>query len=144
MNSTIFHKIATGTLIVATLLVFYVSYLLFWPVKILVYANHPFTVLNDNKTVKAGDILIYEVDYCKYKNVSAMIDKQFINDVILETPDLEGNLTVGCFQKTSMTTLVPIIAPPGKYHLNIIATYRVNSLRTEVITHETEEFTVIK
>lgn len=117
--------------------------LMFWaffPYKTSVQ-NQPYKVMN--KIVKQGDILTYEMDYCKYTDVVPSVERQFIDGIIYALPPGNAQLKSGC--RTVMNTIqIPHALPPGNYYLQAIVSFKVNPIRTIVNTYITEKFEVIK
>jgi hypothetical protein len=134
--------IGYGTLVLAFGLLALVAFWLLYPYKIVTYKTTPFRIVETNKSAKQGGALSYEYDYTKYIDVPAEVSKQFIDGLIFQS---EGPITrklVGSGHVHSEIQ-IPETLPSGKYRLRIIATYRVNPIRTIVITNETEQFTVM-
>jgi hypothetical protein len=105
------------------------------------------TILNDNKTVRVGEMLRYEYDYEKLFNLSAIISKGILvrNDYyIFEKPILSG-ITQGN-HSISAGFLVPkseFMLGKAKFVLKIEYSM-FGGLRTLYDEAESEEFTIIK
>lgn len=116
---------------------------MFWwvaPYKTL-EVTQPYKIVN-GKELKRGDILIYEIEYCKYTNAQSTVRRQFVDGIIYATPEITANLKKGC-GITANSITIPSNLPPGVYYLTIEVYYKVNPIR--IITHElkTETFEVI-
>lgn len=113
----------------------------FYPYKLVEYKNLPYPVLNSNSTVKRGEQLIYEIDYCKHTNEIPEVSKFFIDDIIYQSPDSVAVATSGC-RKQVIYLYVPQNLPTGKYSLRIIIRYHPNPIRTVTYINNTQTFTV--
>jgi hypothetical protein len=120
-----------------------VGTLIFWkiyPYEPLKINTQPLRVLT--KEVRGGDILIYEIDYCKLSDRTVRISRSFIDGITFSTPDFRTKNLLGC--RTSFVSIeVPPTLPAGKYYLKIDYTYQVNPIREVVVNALTERFTVI-
>ena len=94
------------------------------------------------KTVKAGDVVAFETDYCKNINIPVKVSSSFINGIIFSTPETITNLPVGCNVKTVYKS-VPKELPSGKYYIRTYYRYEVNPIRTITIQQNTDTFEVI-
>jgi len=126
------------TFSLATFLLF-----LFWwayPYRTIEYFA-PATVIN--KTVKAGSLVHYQIDYCKYIKQSEVVDRQFVDGIIYAVPTVKPYLPKGCAVKIQ-TLVVPENLPPSVYRLKIYVTYQVNPIRWITHEFETDRFNVIE
>lgn len=95
------------------------------------------------KVVVQGELLTYEMDYCKYTDVIPTVERQFIDGIIYALPPGNAQLKSGC--NTVMNTIqIPNALPPGHYYLQAIVSFKVNPIRTISNTYITEKFEVIK
>lgn len=128
-------------LITAWLLILLCGFWLLYPYKTIEF-NRPLGLIqNEDKTVKRGDRIRYLIDYCKYTNIMPEITKFFIDGVVYETPKTVGVASKGCGLQIS-DAYVPKAIPEGTYSLKIVATYKVNPIRTIKIVSQTEPFVV--
>jgi hypothetical protein len=123
--------------LVATLVV---TYWLVYPYKTTVFKDAMFPVVT--KVVKSGANIEYISNYCKYINLPALATREFRNQLIFTTPSVITNRDLGC-HVLSFTIPVPLELPPGKYILHQVYEYQVNPIRTVVLQHDTEPFTVV-
>ena len=142
MNKKLFHNSILALIYLTILGIIYVGYLLYFPFKTFEVKQNPANVLNPENEVKRGGIVFYEVSYCKYTDKPAQVSKLLVNDVIFPGTAMESNLPVGCGKKEASYKL-PDIEIKGKHHLIITLTYRLNFLRRETVTFETEPFYII-
>lgn len=142
MKQKIFYYISILTIITAVALIFTLIYWLVKPYKVADFYNMPFHIVNENATVKRGDRLRYEVNYCKYREQMPQIIKFFIDGVVYETPKSFGVVDKGCGIVIS-DVYVPKAIPAGVYTLKIVASYKLNPIRTVEIVNRTQKFTVI-
>ena len=116
-------------------------YLLFFPFKTVDYINSPFSVLNNNKTVEAGDQLQYKVDYCRYTEIPAQVTRILQNNIVYNLPESVIKSNMGC-NSVVTTILIPKEIACGEYKIMNTVRFEVNFLRTIVKHVETEVFTV--
>lgn len=131
------HILSFITLTLTTLLMAYVLYSYFWPFNIIdIKSTKILTPI-----IYRGELLKYELDYCKYKDISGISSRAFINGLIYTMPTVKTNLKIGCNKKI-MVIIIPIELPVGKYALRIIYEYKINSLKTIIGEHMTNQFEV--
>lgn len=116
------------------------TYWLLYPYKIIEVKKIPATVIT--KTVKVGDMLSYEVDYCKYKQIPAEVTIEWVDDIMWTEPSFITNNPSGCFQ-SHPNHKVPVL-PAGAYHMHVIYKYQPNPIRTMYYEYDTESFQIIK
>lgn len=118
---------------------------LFWPVKTLEIKNYspdaPITI--QNKDVRPGDRLIYELDYCKYSDGPVTVHRTLIDGQVVTLTDTQGQLPLGCHSSTIATAVVPETINPGKYYLDVTVEYKINVIRTQYVHYHTDYFVVI-
>lgn len=140
---------AMGTILITMSLLGYVGYLMFYPFPT-AECTQPYIV--QNKQVKAGDMLRYSFDYCRFTDADVEIIHQVrgANDVrlnnvgvVFKVADAGLRLRPGCGSATKGIHL-PQTLPPGVYYLEEQLSYFVNPFQT--IHHEfrSEEFEVIE
>lgn len=123
----------------AAYFVLYISYLLFFPVNVLEIKNEPLTI--KNKVVERGEKLTFISDYCKYIDVPSRTDISFVNHDISPALLSFTNAPKGCHVR-EFHVGVPLTVNPGKQHLLILVTYRINPIREEHYKFVTEDFIV--
>lgn len=123
-------------------LIILISYWLLYPYNPIVFNNLPYKV--DSKMVRAGGLLSYNVDYCKYNNLIPQFTKSFVNGIIYIVPP-EGAVVKpsGCHVVKIVIT-IPETLPPDTYILKISYRYQVNPIRTVDVMAQSEPFKVIK
>lgn len=126
------------------LLVGWVAYMLFWPVKTLEVKNydpaHPIPV--DAEVYYPGENLSYQLDYCKYFDGRATVHRTLVDGQIVQLQDTMGGLPLGCRVITVKTAIIPETITPGRYYLDVVVEYELNPLRTERVHYQTDYFTV--
>lgn len=119
--------------------------LVYAPITVVESTYQPFKVLNEGKQVKAGELLKFNVDITKHKDLEADITR------ILEC-DVNGNITLGKALSSrkaggiddTINVPIPKYMPSDTCHLKNIACYNVNPLRTnECYDFYTEQFDII-
>lgn len=128
---------------VAIVLAFFMGYLAFKPVNVLRPSLQPYKVLTHYVT--PGQLLIYEVDACKYKDIQGSILRRFVdkNNLVYPVASSQGNVPPGCHD-TKVSLLVPSELHAGDWYLSLDVSYQVNPLRHESYHLRTETFTIIK
>lgn len=127
-------------------LVLLITYWLAWPYKI-AEQKAPAKVLTP--IVRLGDNLRYELDYCKYMDISPIdTKKQLVNGLVYPLPvPATRVLPVGCrVAIADAAIIIPECAECFDHdvHLEILTTYQVNPLRTVTVKFTTEKFKVVK
>lgn len=139
--------LATMVLLMVAFLLISMSILVWKPVKV-VDAIQPYKVVNP--VVEAGDILRYEVEYCKYLDVAPNIVHQVIGDtsvrvsngtISIELLDIGLRIQEGCGGIVKGIVIPPKL-PSGVYYIEEHITYPVNILRIEKYLFKTEKFEV--
>jgi hypothetical protein len=102
--------------------------------------KEPMYVLTEE--VKSGDILIYQLDYCKFNEKDVLISRSFVDGIIFTTPTIKASNQTGC-RIINISVSVPETLPNGRYYLKVDYTYKVNPIREVTVTSYTEKFTVV-
>ena len=95
------------------------------------------------KVFYTGEMLAYEFDYCKSRNVPAKMYGSYIDTVKIDMPVVELKSPVGCGEKISSYYKVPKILPSGVYHFEVELVYQVNPIREVRVKYRTVEFNII-
>lgn len=118
------------------------SFWLLYPYETIV-VKKPIKILNYNKTVKAGDDLLYEIEYEKFIDVPCVISRKLANTFLIPYADTIGTAPVGKgIARVVLPT--PENANEGIYHLRWSVTYPANPLRDITLTVKSEEFRMVK
>lgn len=118
--------------------------LLFWklyPYDPLVINERPMKVLT--KEIKKGELLKYEVNYCKNTELRVTIKRKFQDGLLYVLPDTETTNPMGCRIQT-IALEVPNTLSAGDYVLLSEFVYKVNPIREVVVRTHTQKFTVIE
>jgi hypothetical protein len=110
---------------------------LVWPYKPAVINR---AIVLDSQ-VQAGGFLEYQIDYCKYMDLTAEANRAFINGVIFTVPAVITNNPTGCHVNTHQIS-VPSELPSGTYSLKTVWTYQVNPIRKVTVTYTTAPFKI--
>jgi hypothetical protein len=137
---TIFSWIVVSILFVS-ILVF--GYWAFYSYKVISFEQVPFPIINENKTVKAGEFLVYEVEYCKYMKMGAETTRSFVDGVIYSLPAASSNRDTGCHDN-KIYIEVPKTLPPSYYTLSVLYRFKVNPIRTIDFVQKTEQFRIVR
>jgi len=122
----------------------FVLLVLFWlifPYEPLSINNHPYPVIT--KEVKKGDVLLFEVDYCKLTDKKATITRRFIDSLLYVMPDITAVNEMGC-RRQLVSEEIPQNLPAGEYVMDFYYTYKVNPIREVTVHARTQKFQVIE
>lgn len=136
----LFHIISLLSIVMGAVLIVLVTAWQLWPYQPIVYKDAVFPI--SHKTVHAGSMVHYTVNYCKNMDIPAEVTREFINELIFVTPTTISNRPVGC-HSIEISVLVPSELPTGHYLMRQHYTYQVNPIRTITITKDTEAFFVM-
>lgn len=128
-----------SVILLAILSVGYIFYLSIFPLEIIKPKTQPYKVLTP--IVYQGEQLIYEIDACKFVEVTSNVSRRFVNGVVINLPSVNNNVKKGCF-KSPTGVIVPKEVPPGTWYLQLDIEYKVNFLRTATYHFTTEKFLV--
>lgn len=105
--------------------------------------ERPIKILNQGKSVKVGETLLYEIKYNKHMAICGTLSRKLINNTKIDLSDSKASAPIG-EDKDIVPVLLPTYADPGTYYLWWSVSYKVNPLRTVTINVESEKFEVIK
>jgi hypothetical protein len=134
----VLNMISVVTLIVAFFMIGTVFFWMLYPYK---PAEIKSVKLLSDSTI-AGDVISYELDYCKYMDLPATVIRAFINGIVFTTPSLVTNNPVGC-HTNRVSLSIPQELAGGAYRFKTVWIYRVNPLREVSVSFTTEPFYVI-
>ena len=119
-----------------------VGFWLFYPYEPIII-DIPIKIMNLDKQVKAGELLIYKIKYIKKMDISGNLTRKLVNSYKMDLADSVANAPIGsdCDQ---IKILVPKFADPGKYYLWWSCEYQVNPIRKITVTAVSEKFEVVK
>jgi len=120
--------------------VIYLGYLMIYPFKTL----EVYSAVATNEP-KAGEVLLYEVDYCKYTPAPAIVYRT-IRSVdeksIIPFPSVDTITDIGC-KKTSIPLELLDTIPAGEYYLSVNLSFKVNAFREINYQFRTEPFNIL-
>jgi len=131
------------TLIATFILLTLIGYWLFYPDNIVVVEN-PNQIKVDKQVYKHEEHIKYTFSYCKSRPMFGLIARALTNDITITYTNIYSDLEAGCHSVTFGDLFIPEFAPPGKYHINISAEYKINPIRTFIVNLQTVEFMVIE
>lgn len=134
------YHFSIGTILATLVTMFYFAYLLFWPIKVL-EVRGDVKILNPN--IKIGEEVLYEVDLCKYRDVPGTLSRQLVDTAVVLMPDTGITLGKGC-RKVQASLPTPKFLTTNTYHINFVAKYKINALRTVTVTYRSEDFKMYK
>lgn len=124
----------------------YAVWALLWPVQTIEIKNFSFDapVYVETPVLHAGDLLTYELDYCKQTDIVPIARRQLIDGQTIPLTATSGGsgLALGC-HKTTRSIEIPETVNPGRYYLNVYLDYRINPFRTETVRYYTQYFQVV-
>lgn len=121
-----------------------IGVLTFWavyPYRTMVVNNDPIQVLTPR--VGKGKPLIYRLNYCKYTDKQANIQKSYVNDITFPASLTIASNLKGC-REANVSQIIPYELPSGEYRLKIVFIYQVNPIRTISVVAYTEKFLLIE
>lgn len=136
-NHSLANKISSIILSILLITLAVVSYFILVPYKILEVSS--VEILTPE--VKAGEQLEYRVKYCKYRDLPATVSKTLVNGTLIPFTPYVSNLPIGC-EVVVVYQEVPLYAPSGIYHINVVSTFSPNPIRTINIEYRTPSFII--
>ena len=131
------------TILFSVILVLYTMVSVLWPFEPVEYLNQPFPVLNPNKTVKPGDILEYNIKFCKHIDRPVNVYRELHDDHhIVSLVPIYSNFPTGCNDIVVDRTIIPYNIDPGEYELVLNVIMEMNPFKTHTSTVRTEKFTI--
>lgn len=131
--------------IILLFIIFIVSLFWFWylyPYKPLEITS-PLKVLNENKTVEAGDLLYFQADFVKNTDISPVLQKRLVDGIVYSLPSTIPHNKTGDSSKIVVND-IPRSIPPNLYKMEFTACYQMNPIREVCVDYETEKFIVTK
>lgn len=134
-------RAAVAALILIGTFILIVGYWLVYPYDVMqIKTIHILT-----HTVEVGELMEYRMDYCKsqqFANLNARVQHSFTDELIHNMPsEYEyGPLPPGC-TSTVIALIVPPV-PPGIYKLGMTREYKVNLMRTVMVSAVSDVFKV--
>jgi hypothetical protein len=118
-----------------------VGYWLFWPYNV-IDVERPIQIMNEGKTVQAGDRLIYKIKYKKHMDIQGELNRKLINNYKIDLKDTLATAPIGpdC---DKVAIEIPRNAEEGTYYLWWSVSYKVNPLRVITIQADSEPFRVV-
>lgn len=137
-----FNKIVWLLILGIALNVGYIGYLKLYPFQTVTYNKLPWPV--KNSPVKAGEPLIYTVDYCRYTTLDAHFTRTLVGQTVITFPEQNSNIAPGCRVIDVKNTTIPSYVPPGTYHLELSVCFKFNPIRQICHYPKTEDFEVVQ
>jgi hypothetical protein len=135
--------VVMGVLITGWAILLSFAYIAFFPIKTMeIMTEEPVKVLNPEKVVLPGETLSYELDYCKYTEVRAIVHRTLIDGQVITLQDTQGGIPMGCAKRVISTAIIPTTINPGEYYLHVELEYKLNFFRVERVSYRTEYFRV--
>lgn len=140
--SKIWRIYAWVTIILFIFIILLISFWGLWPYTPIKFNKLPLPV--STKTVKRGEVLRYETDFCKYSRTIPSVQKIFVDSITYNiVSPFVSSKQVGCAD-LDIGLEVPKALPVGNYHLQIIYNYKVNPIREITVVVESETFDVVQ
>lgn len=140
---TIIKWLATVTLILLYFFIFYIGYLIFWPVRTIEIKDAIMPVITHQ--VKRGDALVYQFDYCRYNIFGATVYRTLYgtNNNIVYPLALVNTVTLSGCRTADVYLMIPSSLKPGTYYVDILVKVQVNLLKQEAMEAKTQSFQVV-
>lgn len=121
----------------------YVLWLVYRPLEIYYDVTQPYEILNENKTVKAGQPVLVRQTYCKTGSYPTSIII-ILEDGFYETLRIiESAVEEGCYDNPSRSAVIPLYTTSGEYRIRYRIIVHVNPFRDVVYEFVSEEFNVV-
>ena len=120
--------------------VVYEAYLQFYPFRTLEVKS----ATAKTTLIKAGDVFIYTVNYCKYTDKPATVFRTLHNvdeTSVVPFPSVSTISVEGCHTVDVPLQTFPTISP-GDYYLLIDARFNINPQRETDVVFKTNNFTI--
>lgn len=140
MRLNIINIAAYSIVVFAILLVLVIAALLLIPPVIIKPNVQPYKIINTQ--VRAGDVLYYQADLCKYADTPAYVNRLISGQVSYSLPETTNHIVAGCGQSI-VGVKIPEFIQPGKYVLHLDIRYEVNFIRHEDYHLLTQQFEVM-
>lgn len=140
------HYTAIVLELLMAFLLIWINVQLFWPVKTFEIKNFTSAgvVQTATSTYERGQPISYQLNYCKYTTVPAVVTRTLIDGQIITLSNNNGYLPTGCHNTLVETSIIPDSIATGQYYLDIVSRYKINPFRTEVVHYQTNLFDVVK
>lgn len=102
----------------------------------------PLIVLNEDKTVVAGEFLRYSCVFQKNTPIKPTIHRRLIDGIVYSFPNSRPTNPVGS-NNLVCSLEIPASIPAGDYILDTSACYQMNPIREVCVDYQTEEFKII-
>lgn len=100
-----------------------------------------FDVRVETPDIKAGGVLKYTVDYCKYLDIPGTVSKVLVDGIFIPFAPYVTQSLHGCGTNTVSQEL-PNFIDSGTYYLDITVEYQVNPIRKIYYHYQTPSFKV--
>jgi hypothetical protein len=130
-------KIVLGIVIFMALAMLLVGLMLFWPYKTITILNAPAPLVKSEVTA-GGNAQIY-VEYCKFVDSPAIIERALIDTVVIFYEPIINKLPPGC-GKMTLSVKIPEYATSGEYFFRNSLTYQLNPIRKKTVVYDTQKF----
>ena len=129
-----------GMFIVLVGLVGLLGYWLFFPVATMINVNPKIRI--KTPTVFSGESIVYELDFCKIRQVPASVRRELVDTMVITFPTATSNIPVGCGPHLFLQR-IPAGVISGTYRLSVTVSYRLNPLRDDTYDFESDSFTIV-
>ena len=121
----------------------YATFLIAQFIPIAVIENQFDYLPMEKKIYHEGEVIEYQVDFCKLIDAEGEMNFQLINGRSVLLGSLKSSIPKGCYKFTANTISLPKGIHKGTYRLLITTTYKVWGLRSITYPIFTEPFEVI-
>lgn len=125
----------------AFILLLLVGYWTMYPYKPIEFFTEPHKVLT--KSNVAGSHVSFNLDYCKYMDLSTDLTVSFVDGFVYNTTPIITNLEIGCHSLTQ-SIYIPKALPAGTYSVKMAMRYKVNPIRYIDVVTQSDKFEVTK
>lgn len=138
-------KIFLGITILAIAVVALFYFWAFYPYIPLTVNNAPIPIRPPEVTTGPNTTVIATLSACKHMDITPVVTRSIVGvNSVLATPSYTGAIhSTGC-TTLDQAIIVPQFTPAGVYHVHWHVAYRVNPIRTVVVTYNSQNFTIGK
>ena len=141
---SVFRKVVFTAFEIGCLIYFgVVGYWLLYPYEPLIIKRQPIEIVNPGKSVAAGDLLLYKIEWQKNMNIHGVLSRKIINSYKVDLEEAEATEHIG-IGRSVVPVRIPRWITPGVHYLRWSVSYKVNPIRTVSVSVDSEKFTVVE
>ena len=115
-----------------------VGWVLFYPYKPLEVKC--IKILDEDQIVHPGEKVTYQLEYMKYMDIPATVNRSLVNNIVLNMPSFMSSVPLG-HGVVKNNIDIPSFADPGIYKLVFVFDYEVSSFPKRIVRYRAESNT---